>query len=230
MKKFVMAALSFWPLLATAQDKPETTPESALRMTLEDARARFHKCYVDHIPAAARVHHGDNARLNIRVLENGRVDSAYFVDTTLQVESARTCVLDVARTLDFRVHSQKPITINVWLGLDSALPSFVVRLTDPPSKRVTTADLLAVVQNEQTRFTACYEAALGRKPTVSGKIVVQVAIGRTGRADEIVVLENTIEDTQFAPCMSEQFKALSFPPPGDDAPVLLKVPFTFESN
>lgn len=229
MKKLVFAVLGF-PFLATAQSLPETTPESSLRQTLDDARPRFHKCYVDHVPAAARVHHGDNARLNIRVLENGRVDSAYFVDTTLQAETARTCVLDVARTLDFRTHTQKPLTINVWLGLDSSLPAFVVRLADPPALRVSTADLLAIVQKDQARFTACYEAALSRKPTLSGKIVVQVAIGRTGRADEIIVLENTIEDTEFAPCMSEQFKALSFPAPGDDAPVLLKVPFTFETN
>lgn len=215
---------------AWSQDLPQTAPEWAIHQTLQDARARFHKCYVDHVPSASRVNNGDNARLNVRILENGRVDSAYFLDTTLQQEAARTCVLDVARTLDFRVHAQKPLTIEVWLGLDSSLPNFVTRLADPPSKRVSTADLLAVVQANQGAFTACFATAAARHSRLAGRIEVRAAIGSTGAAESVTVVSNTVSDDSFAPCVVSAFQGLRFPAPGADAPVLLTVPFSFEAD
>lgn len=226
--KAVIFFLCWLPCQVFAQDLPDTTPEDALRQTLSDARARFHKCYVDHVPASARVNNGDTARLNIRILENGRVDSVFFADTTIESESARTCVLDVARTLDFRVRTKNTLIINVWLGLDSSFPNMVAKLIDPPSRRVSTADLLEVVRANQRNFNTCYQNT--SMPSGAATLVVQVVIEADGKVSSTKVLENSIKDTQFALCSVRAFESLSFPAVGSDAPVLLKVPLTFETK
>lgn len=228
MRFRTLILLSFlFPLPAVAQDLPDTTPETALRQTLNDARARFHKCYVDHVPAASRVNNGDTARLNIRILENGRVDSVFFTDTTIQTEAARTCVLDVARTLDFRVRSARTLIINVWLGLDSALPNLVTKLMDPPTQRVSTADLLEVVRTNHRHLNTCYQNAT---TTERVSIVVNLVIDAQGKASSIKISDNSLEDTAFASCIQGVFESLSFPAVGKDAPVLLKVPLSFETR
>lgn len=229
MRLQTLVFLFCWvPTQIVAQDLPDTTPESALQQTLTDARARFHKCYVDYVPAASRVGNGDTARLNIRILENGRVDGVFFSDTTIQAEHARTCVLDVARTLDFRVRSKRPLTINVWLGLDSSYPSMVAKLMDPPSQRVTTADLLEVVRANQRQLNTCYQTIT--TPPSPASVVVHLVIEADGKVSSAKVVENSINDTTFALCIRGAFEALSFPEVGKDAPVLLKVPLSFESK
>ncbi len=229
MRLQTLVFLFCWiPFHAAAQDLPDTTPETALRQTLSDARARFHKCYVDFVPAASRINNGDNARLNIRILENGRVDGVFFSDTTIQAEAARTCVLDVARTLDFRVRTKRPLTINVWLGMDSSFPSMVAKLMDPPSQRVTTADLLEVVRANQRPLNSCYQNIAGTPSPVS--LAVHLVIEADGKVSSTKVSEGTVKDAQFVACILAVFESLAFPEVGKDAPVLLSVPLTFESK
>jgi len=229
MRLKTLAWLCCWmPFQSMAQDLPDTTPETALQQTLADARARFHKCYVDHVPSASRVDNGDTARLNIRILENGRVDGVFFTDTTIQAERARTCVLDVARTLDFRVRTKRPLTINVWLGLASSFPNMVARLLDPPAQRVSTADLLEVVRANQRQLNTCHQNAATTAPQVS--VVVHLVIEADGKPSSVKVLENSIQDAPFASCIRSAFESFSFPEVGKDAQVLLKVPLTFETK
>ncbi|MEZ4461651.1 MAG: AgmX/PglI C-terminal domain-containing protein [bacterium] len=225
MHRLILVLAVVAPSAAVAQTLPQTTPESAIRQTFDDAKARFHKCYVDHVPAASRVNNGDNARLNFRILDNGRVDGVYFVDTTLVQEQARTCVLDVARTLDFRVRSAEAVTINVYLGLDSKLHNVFVRLLEPVTPKVSP---ISVIQDHADDFTGCFDDLVSRTKTAEAKIRFKVTIS-AGSVQSAEASSQTGGDDAFRACMVSRLQQLKFPSTDGEIAVL-NVPFSFSTK
>lgn len=80
-------------------------------------------------------------------------------------------------------------------------------------------------------LVACYEAALKRNATLSGKITLRFSIGKVGKVSKVSIEEDTMHDPDFNECIVERASNWRFPPPqsGNDD-VQFAYPFIFQSS
>lgn len=213
------------PAFAQTQ-KPRTIPDSVIGRVLYDARFGANKCYLAHVPVSQRGQ-GDNARITLRIDYEGRVASAYLEDTTVQEAPARECLLALSKRLRFDAQASEFTTVTVWFGLDSKVEDTVVRPMNPPSKAVTSKDIVATASQHMAEFTACYSKDGADR---SGQVTLALIVGSTGAVQEARIDKNTFPDTRVADCIVGIARKLTFDAPGDDAPVIATIPFRFKTK
>jgi TonB family protein len=86
--------------------------------------------------------------------------------------------------------------------------------------------LASYVRSRKTAIQQCYEKELKRNPSLKGKIVVRFTISTAGRATEIDIEENSLNNEAVASCIKTVIRGWVFPfKPPSDVPVAY--PFVF---
>ncbi|MCB9664945.1 MAG: biopolymer transporter ExbD [Alphaproteobacteria bacterium] len=82
-----------------------------------------------------------------------------------------------------------------------------------------------VLQAGLGRFQACFEAALGRRAGLTGRVIVQVDVGPSGEIMGTELVTSTAEDAELEACMVDALQGLSFPALGDQKTARIQYPF-----
>jgi len=72
------------------------------------------------------------------------------------------------------------------------------------------ASLLAVIQKYAAGIQYCYGNELKRRPGLSGKMVVAMAVAASGEVVEATVVQNTVGSERLAACALSQIKDWKF--------------------
>lgn len=72
-------------------------------------------------------------------------------------------------------------------------------------------DIQNVVNSGLAAITNCFEKQLKRKPTLRGKLSVQILITKNGSVRSVKVLSNTLGDQAVATCIAGRIKSWRFP-------------------
>jgi hypothetical protein len=81
------------------------------------------------------------------------------------------------------------------------------------SGRLAPEVIRAVVRESYGRFRQCYEAGLGRNPTLTGRVTLRFVIERDGKVSQVVLGDNTLPDCAVAECVRSIVPGIVFPPP-----------------
>jgi hypothetical protein len=76
---------------------------------------------------------------------------------------------------------------------------------------------------------ACYERALKRNPTLSGKVVIHWTITQAGTVSGVDVEQDTLGDAEVASCIKALVARWRFPAPSGGS-VDVSFPFVFQSS
>lgn len=204
---------------------PRHLPGWAVRVAAGQALDEVHGCYVEHVPAEGRVGNGDNARVSFRFSPQGRVDAVSWVDTTVTQASARACILEALQKVRAPIASERPTTVEVWYGLSSKREATTAKVADNPAQRLTSSSIVDAASAKMKLFIACYEARLDERPALSGRVKLRVTVGSAGKVTSVEVLESL--DPKVDACVAGHARSLTFPAPGEDAPVIATIPITF---
>ena len=93
-------------------------------------------------------------------------------------------------------------------------------------------DPAMVAKEVRTRLgaiKACYERALKRNPTLSGKVVIHWTITQAGTVSGVDVEQDTLGDAEVASCMKALVARWRFPAPSGGS-VDVSFPFVFQSS
>jgi outer membrane biosynthesis protein TonB len=93
-------------------------------------------------------------------------------------------------------------------------------------------DPAMVAKEVRTRLgaiKACYERALKRNPTLSGKVVIHWTITQAGTVSGVDVEQDTLGDAEVASCMKALVARWRFPAPAGGS-VDVSFPFVFQSS
>jgi len=225
-----IALVLAFPVLASAESTPQKMPRHVVLDTLMSHKAALHQCYVDHVPRKERVGSGDNARLKLRIWHDGTVHTAALDDTTLSGEKARSCVLKIAESLRFEKKTVESTLVLIWIGFDSNFDDFVIRLESTPQTRLSSKDVVDAANARMQSFMACYTKRLDEKPALAGKVTLRLVVGASGEIASVDVIDDTLGDEEAVSCMKSVARSLKFEAPGDDAPVLARIPMSFKTR
>jgi hypothetical protein len=70
-----------------------------------------------------------------------------------------------------------------------------------------------VVRQHYGRFRACYEAGLGRNPTLTGRVSARFVIAEDGTVSRVGNAGSTVPDAEVVHCVLALFPRMRFPPP-----------------
>lgn len=216
------------PAAAQAPPAPRYLPGWAVRTAAESGLDSVHACYVKHVPAESRVGNGDNARVNFMFAPSGAVDSVSFADTTVTQSDARDCILAALRGVRAPITSERPTEVVVWFGLSSGRETTTVKVESDPNQRLTSKAVVDRARTKMDLYMKCYTDRLDARPDLSGTVKFEITVGADGRVSSVKVLESL--DGQVDECISGHIRALSFPAPGKDAPVIATLPITFKTK
>lgn len=125
-------------------------------------------------------------------------------------------------------------TLHNWHGAVSTIPRLaygvlVVGITPPTnasteaptakygavSDRLPPVVIQHIVRKNFGKFRACYEAGLGRKTDLTGRVGVRFVIGRDGKVSDVVDGGSDLPDAEVVECTLRAFYSLEFPPPAN---------------
>lgn len=213
-----LTILLLWPLSATAQSVDELASHVVAK------RSELHQCYVKFVPESDRVLHGNNGKIEVRVQHTGYVAYTKFTDTTVVSEVAKTCMLDVIRSIRFPTLKESR-DFHVYVGMDSKPDEWVFRAEPPP---VTTTELLAVVKADLPQLIQCFEDRRKLNPLLRGSVEVRLTVHKDGGVAAIELVSNTVADPAVGDCVIRRIRATKFPAP--TSPVILSVPISFSAE
>jgi len=84
-----------------------------------------------------------------------------------------------------------------------------------------------VVRRHLNEVKYCYQQALGRRPTLEGRLVTQFTIAPTGQVLAAVVQSSTLREVSVEACVVNAVKRWSFPAPDRGGLAMVSYPFTF---
>lgn len=97
---------------------------------------------------------------------------------------------------------------------------------DVDSKDVDREALAKYVRSRKSAIQGCYEKELKRNPQLKGKVVVRFTITKLGRASDVGIEEDTMNNEAVGSCIKAMIRGWVFPfKPEDDVPVAY--PFVF---
>jgi Ca-activated chloride channel family protein len=82
-----------------------------------------------------------------------------------------------------------------------------------------------IVKSHMNDIRGCYNAALTKDPTVTGRVAIQFTIGPDGKIKKSIVRENSTGDDSLGTCIAKRVKAWTFPKPGGGGEVTITYPF-----
>lgn len=72
-----------------------------------------------------------------------------------------------------------------------------------------------IVRNSFGNFRVCYEAGLGRKADLEGRVVARFVIGRDGKVSKVADGGSDMPDAEVVSCTLKAFSSVEFPPPAN---------------
>lgn len=88
----------------------------------------------------------------------------------------------------------------------------------------------AKIRQYRGALVACYEAALKRNSTLSGKITLRFSVNSLGKVSHVEIEVDTMHDDDFAKCIVDRASTWRFPPPkSGSGDVQFAYPFIFQS-
>jgi hypothetical protein len=100
--------------------------------------------------------------------------------------------------------------------------------SDPPRVgSLPRAAIQSVVRKNFGWFRLCYEDGLRRNPSLQGRVLTAVVIGRTGAVETTSDAGSDLPDPQVVSCVVRSFRKLTFPPPEGDGNVSFTYPIMF---
>jgi outer membrane biosynthesis protein TonB/serine/threonine protein kinase len=87
----------------------------------------------------------------------------------------------------------------------------------------------AAIERKQGRIVGCYESALLRKDTLSGKVTIEWRLGTSGRPTGAKVKVSTLGDPKVAQCVLGVIRKTKFPAP-KTGECLISYPFIFSPS
>ena len=89
----------------------------------------------------------------------------------------------------------------------------------------------AKIRQYKGALIACYESALKRNPSLSGKITLRFTINKAGKVSKAEIETDTMHDDDVNKCIIERASAWRFPPPkGEGEDVQFAYPFIFQAS
>lgn len=86
------------------------------------------------------------------------------------------------------------------------------------------------IRRNTTRIRYCYERALKSRPTLNGKLVVELVIAANGRVTSARAAEDTLKDAATVQCILKMLQRIRFPKPSGGGEVVVRYPFVFRST
>jgi hypothetical protein len=68
-----------------------------------------------------------------------------------------------------------------------------------------------IIQQHRGQYRACYERALGRNPSLTGRVKVRFAIARDGSVESVSDAGSNLPDREVVACVLRAFGTLAFP-------------------
>lgn len=84
-----------------------------------------------------------------------------------------------------------------------------------------------IVRSRIAKIRYCYEKALERSATLSGKVAVKFTIDAAGAVTAATASDTTIADAEMVSCVVAAVRTLSFPQPDSGSPIVVTYPFNF---
>lgn len=101
---------------------------------------------------------------------------------------------------------------------------------DLDSAELDPAAVAAKIKQYRGALVACYEAALKRNASLSGKITLRFTISKLGKVSSVDIEVDTMHDDDFNKCIIDRASSWRFPPPqGGTSDVQFAYPFIFQS-
>lgn len=89
--------------------------------------------------------------------------------------------------------------------------------------------MLAVLDQANPSFQACYTQALARDPRAYGQVTLRVVLDATGQVQQGVALLSTLGDADAEACVEQAAQALVFPAPSRPG-LAMRYPVVFTSQ
>lgn len=86
----------------------------------------------------------------------------------------------------------------------------------------------AVIKRNMNKIRYCYQKALTKNPTLSGKITEKFVIAKDGSVSKAETKATTMNNPEVESCISAAFMRFSFPEPAGGGIVIVSYPFIFE--
>lgn len=155
---------------------------------------------------------GGKTRIRFRVNRAGRILKKRLVQTKLEDREVAQCLVEAASEIEllpaFRSIDVEA-SIELWRG-DAPLPTLV----EPPEKSPSLDHeaITPVIEATRSSFEACYRSALGRDPSVWGRIELAFQLDPTGVVTNVTERDSHFPDEEAVSCVIETARALQFPP------------------
>jgi hypothetical protein len=85
----------------------------------------------------------------------------------------------------------------------------------------------AVVRSHDSEIKECYEKALKKNPSLSGKLVILWTISDSGKVLKAEIKSSDLMSPEVESCTIEKSKKWTFPSPPNDETAVLSYPYTF---
>lgn len=105
----------------------------------------------------------------------------------------------------------------------------VAYVREQPARSCLTPHMVeGAIQRREPQIRACYQAALERHPTLSGRLSLSLSIDQTGQISHISARGDSLRDAVMERCIEERLATLRFPPFAQCERVVANFPFRFK--
>lgn len=94
----------------------------------------------------------------------------------------------------------------------------------PPERSL----IAAALQPHFAAVSACYQAALARRPTLTGRVKLRMALAAGGHIVDVTITETTLGDPETEACVVGVFVGQRFAGFEDASPFVVHYPFLFQ--
>lgn len=91
-------------------------------------------------------------------------------------------------------------------------------------------EIRRVIRSHIRSIQSCYETSLMKRPTLEGKVVLQITVGSTGKVTNVEATTDTLSEPEVAECVIARAKTWVFPPPRGGATAEIRYPFVFKTD
>ena len=91
----------------------------------------------------------------------------------------------------------------------------------------TKEDILTALRLKLSDVVQCYEKQLENDPKLSGRLEIELEIGIDGSVSRGQLLVNEVGSPLLEVCIVRTLTAWTFPPPPNQEPLMLQIPFDF---
>ncbi len=222
------------------EPEPKINRHSAPKGKVEQTPAKIPPPAVGFLAAVSRTKPSEKGSPFEKLFSTNSISGD--LDKALKNESLDSIIAKGAKSFGSVNVGSVPKAVDIGLPKGSVAASKEIQreATAPTSARMSVDTLEVegtmnrealtdVVNQNASQLRDCYERGLSRKPTLSGKVVVQLMVNLEGRATNVGIEESSLSDTGVERCIVSRIGNWIFPKPkGGTTPV--KFPFIFTAS